>query len=398
MTRIHWLLAVAALALTAAGLRAQVTPQPDSTRRDSAARRPFVEGGTDDKPYLTHLMGRTAIGGYAEAHARWQQADGTPEESGFLMKRWNIFTSTQVSEVVRIAAELEFEEGGEEIKLEYAAIDLAVHPMLTFRAGAFLAPVGRFNLAHDSPRNEFTDRPLVSTEVVGTALTETGIGILGPVPLGSRGRLTYELYAVNGFGDGLLEDSPGGTRIPLGRGNFEDNNGSPAFTGRVAWSPRLGWELGVSGHHGAYNRFVIDGERVEERRDLTLLALDFEATVAAVELSGEGVRASIELPESLEGVFATAQNGFYLQAVRPFGKGWVQTLPRSYFGAGVRVDHVDFDMDLEGDAASQVTLGFNFRPTSDTVLKLDYVRGRVWDRFNNRGDGAGVLFSVATYF
>jgi hypothetical protein len=398
MRRIHWLPALAALALAAAGLPAQVAPPADTTRADSAARRPFVEGGSDDRPYLTHLMGRTAIGGYAEAHARWQQADGTPEESGFLMKRWNIFTSTQVSEVVRIAAELEFEEGGEEIRLEYAAIDLAVHPVLTVRAGAFLAPVGRFNLAHDSPRNDFTDRPLVSTELVGTALTETGIGILGPVPLGGRGRLTYELYAVNGFGDGLLEDSPGGTRIPLGRGNFEDNNGSPAFTGRLAWSPRLGWEMAVSGHHGAYNRFVVDGERIDERRDVTLAAVDFEATVAAVELSGEVVRAVVELPQSLRGVFASRQQGIYLQAVLPFGEGWVATLPRARFGAGVRVDHVDFDADLAGDAASRVTLGLSFRPTSDTILKLDYLRGRVWDRFNNRGDGAGVLFSVATYF
>jgi hypothetical protein len=387
-----------ALALAATQAGAQVTPQQDTTRRDSAAPRPFVEGGADDKPYLTNLMGRTAIGGYAEAHARWQESGGIPEESGFLMKRWNIFTSTQVSEVVRIAAELEFEEGGEEIKLEYAAIDLAIHPMLTFRAGAILAPLGRFNLAHDSPRNEFTDRPLVSTEVIGTALTEVGLGVLGPVPLGNRGRLTYELYLVNGFHAGLVEDSPGGTRIPMGRGNFEDNNGSPSVVGRVAYSPRLGFELGLSGHHGAYNQFVLEGEAVEERQDLTLLALDFEATLAEVELSGEAVSASIEMPESLQGIYATGQNGFYLQAVRPFGKGWVQTMPRSFFSAGVRVDHVDFDSDLTGDALSQLSLGLNFRPTSDTVLKLDYVRSRGWDRFNNRGDGAGLLFSVATYF
>lgn len=397
MTRLTWIFPALAVTLAAGDLPAQVTPA-DTTRRDSTAQRPFVEGGADDKPYLTNLMGRTAIGGYAEAHARWQESGGIPEESGFLMKRWNIFTSTQVSEVVRISAELEFEEGGEEIKLEYAAIDLALHPMVTFRAGAILAPVGRFNLAHDSPRNEFTDRPLVSTEVIGTALTEVGLGLLGPVPLGTRGRMTYEVYLVNGFHAGLIEDSPGGTRIPLGRGNFEDNNGSPALTGRVAYSPRLGYEVGISGHHGAYNTFVLEGERVDDRQSLTLLALDFEATVAAVELSGEGVLASIGIPESLEGIYASRQNGFYLQAVRPFGRGWVGTMPRSFFSAGARLDHVDFDADLTGDALSQLSLGLNFRPTTDTVLKLDYVRSRGWDRFNNRGDGAGLLFSIATYF
>lgn len=377
---------------------AQQASPADTARGDTVPRRPFVEGGAYDKPYLTNLMGRTAIGGYAEAHARWQQADGIKEDAGFLMKRWNIFTSTQVSEIVRIGAELEFEEGGEEIKLEYAAIDVTVHPSVTLRAGAILAPLGRFNLSHDSPRNDFTDRPLVSTEIVGTALTETGIGVLGPVGLGRGGRLTYELYAVNGFHEGLIHDSPDGTRIPLGRGNFEDNNGSPAFVGRVAWSPRLGYELGVSGHRGAYNRFVVEGEEVEDRHDLTLWSVDMEATVASVEVSGEAVVADIGIPRGLEGIYASGQRGFYLQAVRPFGRGWMRALPRSYFSVGARVDHVDFDTDLAGDAVGQVTLGVNFRPTDDSVLKLDYVRGRTWDRFNNRGDAAGLLFSIATYF
>src|SRR5215216_6272240 len=36
--------------------------QVDTVRRDST-ERPFVRGGVYDKPYLTSLMGRTAIGG-----------------------------------------------------------------------------------------------------------------------------------------------------------------------------------------------------------------------------------------------------------------------------------------------------------------------------------------------
>jgi hypothetical protein len=40
----------------------------------------------------------------------------------------------------------------------------------------------------------------------------------------------------------------------------------------------------------------------------------------------------------------------------------------------------------------------NFRPTQDTALKLDYVRARGRDEFNNRGERAAVLMSLATYF
>ena len=362
------------------------------------ATRPFVEGGVYDKPYLTRLAGRTAIGGYAEAHARWGRTDGLTEEAGFELKRWNIFTFTQVNDFIRIGAELEFEELAEEITLEFAAIDLTVHPSLTFRAGAILSPLGRFNLSHDSPRNEFTDRPLVSTQIIGTALTEVGVGTLGQFGLGGLGRLTYEAYAVNGFHEGLIYDSPDGTRIPLGKRNFEDDNSSPALVGRVAVSPRLGYELGLSAHRGAYNVFRADGERVEERRDLAIWAVDLEATIAGLQLSGEAVTARIDISPGLQGIYASRQSGLYLQAIHDFGRGWVRTMPESRFEIGARYDAVDFDLDLRGDTVRRGTFGLNFRPTEDTALKLNYLRGRSRDRFNNSGEQAGVLFSIATYF
>lgn len=391
-----WTAGLAALVVLVAPAYSQVTQ--DTTSRDSTGAQPFIEGGVYDKPYLTRLLGRTAIGGYAEAHARWEQADGVTEEAGFELKRWNIFTATQVNDFVRIGAELEFEELAEEITLEFAAIDFTIHPSFTVRAGAILSPLGRFNLSHDSPRNEFTDRPLVSTEIIGTALTEPGIGALGQFGLGGVGRLTYEMYAVNGFHDGLINDSPDGTRIPVGKKNFEDNNASPAVVGRVAWSPRLGYELGVSGHRGAYNVFLLDGEQVEERSDLAIWALDMEATVAGVEFSGEAVTASVDVPSGLQGIYASGQRGLYVQAVRDFGRGWVRTMPGSFFEVGTRYDVVDFDDNLTGDSLQRVTVGLNFRPTEDAVLKLDYVRGNTRDRFNNLGEEAGVLFSIATYF
>ncbi|MGH7457662.1 MAG: hypothetical protein ACREKN_01090 [Longimicrobiaceae bacterium] len=393
-----WMLSTGLLATWFLAVPATAQVTQDTTAQDTTRTRPFVEGGVYDKPYLTRLLGRTAIGGYAEAHARWQQTDGVTEERGFQLKRWNIFTATQVNDFVRIGAELEFEELAEEIKLEFAAIDFTVHPSFTLRAGAILSPLGRFNLAHDSPQNEFTDRPLVSTEIIGTALTEPGLGALGQFGLGGSARLTYELYAVNGFHDGLITDSPDGTRIPAGKGNAEDNNASPAFVGRIAWSPRVGYEFGVSGHHGAYNVFLLGGEQVDERNDLSIWALDMEVAVLGMEWSGEAVTARLDVPPGLDGIYASAQRGLYLQTVRAFGRGWVPTMPGSFFEAGARYDVVDFDADLTGDSVQRVTLGFNFRPTRDTALKLNYLRARTRDRFNNLGEEAGVLFSIATYF
>jgi hypothetical protein len=369
----------------------------DPTRADTA-QRPFVRGGAYDKPFMTRLGGRTAIGGYAEAQARYQQVDGVPDDVGFEAKRFNLFANARVSDFVRFGAELEFEDGGKEIKLEYAAIDVRIHPSFALRGGMLLSPLGTFNLSHDSPLNEFTDRPLVSTELLGVALSEPGFGAFGQFGVGRTGRLTYEVYATNGFHDGLITASSEGTRVALGRGNFEDNNGSPAFVGRVAWSPRTGYEIGLSAHHGAYNVFNDEGVTVDVRRSLTLTALDAEAAVMGINVSGEAALVQLDVPDGLTGIYASRQRGFYVEAVKPFGRGWVKTMPTSSFAGKVRVDAVDFDADQAGQATAQLSLGVNFRPTQDSALKVDYVRGRGRDRFNNLGEHAFVLLSIATYF
>ena len=368
-------------------------------QRDTLAdtTRPFVRGGIYDKPYQNRLFGRTAIGGYAEAHARWQEVEGLRDEAGFEAKRFNLFTSTRVSDFVRMGAELEVEDGGEEIKLEYAAIDLLFSPAFALRGGMILSPLGKFNLSHDSPLNEFTDRPLVSTELIGVALSEPGFGALGQIGRGAA-RVTYELYATNGFHSGLIDDAEAGTRIPLGRNNFEDNNGSPAVVGRVAWSPGSDHEIGVSAHHGAYNVFNLEGARVDERRDLTISVIDAETRFLGTTFSGEAALARIDVPPGLVGIYAGRQHGWYVEAVRELGQGLVRTMRESSFALKARWDYVKFDADIAGESAGQITVGANFRPTRESALKLDYVRGRGRDRFNNRADHAFVLASLATYF
>lgn len=384
--------AMAALVAAAAALPAQ----RDTVRADTT--RPFVRGGVYDKPYQTTLLGRTAIGGYAEAHARYERVDGVTEEAGFVARRFNLFSSTRVSDFVRMAAELEFEDGGHEVKLEFAAIDLRIHPALTVRGGMLLSPLGRFNLSHDSPLNEFTDRPLVSTEILGVALSEPGFGVLGQAGIGRRGRLTWEAYLTNGFHDGLVTGSPDGTRIPLGRGNTEDGNGSPALVSRLAWSPAIGVEVGVSGHHGAWNRFLIDGVRVDERRELTIAVLDGEFTLLGLRVSGEAAVASVDVPPSLRPTYATRQAGWFVDLARDVGAGLVSTAPGSVFTLKARVDAIDLDTGAIGQHVRQVSAGVNFRPTSESVVKLEFVRGWQYDAFNTRGDFARLLASFATYF
>ena len=293
---------------------AAMTSATDSTDR------PFVEGGIMDKPFIGNA-GRTAIGGYTETHFRWEREDGITEELTFDMKRFNLFVYSPISERLRVAAEIEFEEKGEEIVVEAAVIDFELHPAATFRAGILLAPLGRFNVAHDSPANDLTDRPLVNTELIGTALSEAGMGVYGAVFPTVDSRITYEIYAVNGFDDGVVLGNAAGTRIPAGKDNVEDNNNRPALTGRLAYSSGSLGELGLSMHTGSYNTWERDGLTVDEQRDLTLFVIDGDVNWRRFQLRGEYAVASIDVPQA-SSFLADGQSGLYLQANASFGKGW----------------------------------------------------------------------------
>ena len=364
---------------------------------EEAPGRPFVRGGMDDKPFITASSQRVRVGGYMEAHFRYERENGITEELRFEPKRFNIFTFAPVSDRVRVASELEFEEGGEEVKVEIAALDFELHPAFNFRGGIILSPLGRFNLAHDSPTNELTDRPLVSTEIITTALSEAGMGFYGAWYPTALARITYEFYGVNGFGAGVILDDPDGTRISAGTGNLEDNNNCPSWVGRIGISPDAAQEIGFSFHTGPYNTWKAEDLTIDKKRDLTILAVDWELTWNRFDLLGEYASASIDVPEESR-IFAESLAGSYVQLNTRFGSNLVSRLPDSSLTAVIRIGSVDFDTDVTGDDLRRLTLGCNFRPAPDSVFKLDYQRNWSKDRFKNEVEGAALLFSVASYF
>ncbi|MGH2569690.1 MAG: hypothetical protein ACRDGR_00600 [bacterium] len=367
-----------------------------AAEEDAPIGRPLVRGGIYDKPFFARLGEGAAVGGYVDAQFRWERADGVTDELTFLVERFNLFTYASLSDRVRVASELEFEEGGREVTIELAIIDFEIHEALALRGGIVLSPLGRFNLAHDSPANELTDRPLVSTEIIPATLSEPGIGFFGALHPSATSLVTWEAYAVNGFSEGILEEDGSGTRIPAGKGNWEDGNNRPSFVSRVAASPVGSAELGLSVHTGPYNLFEEGGLAVDERRDVTIFAADGELRAAPFRLTGEWARAWIDVPPAFPA--AESQQGFYAELSAPFLEGAIPNLPESRFTAAVRVDVVDFDLDVSGDDRRRLTLGLNFRPIGETVFKLDWQRERERDAFENVAEKAALLFSAASYF
>ncbi|HLF19283.1 MAG TPA: hypothetical protein VI704_00685 [Bacteroidota bacterium] len=362
-------------------------------------RQPFIPGGIYDKPFITRLGGKTALGGYMDVVGSFAREAGVNEGWSFESRRFNLFTYSVLADGIVVTSEIEIEHGGEEIKLEYGLLDIEFNEALNLRGGMILSPLGKTNLTHDSPKLELVERPLMATEIIPTTLSEVGLGFFGALYPSGESRLTYEIYAVNGFNEDVIEGSAR-TTISEGKNKLfeEDNNGEPAVVGRVSFSPAFGTEIGGSFHHGSYNIFRAEGRNIDERRTLSIIALDLEHSESWMTFKSEYAGASIEIPPSLSGIFSEKQQGYFIQMDLPFGQGWVSRWERSKFSVAVRFDYVDFDKDVTGDDHKRITLGLNFRPIQDSVLKFNYEQNWISDRENNVDRSVRFLVSLASYF
>ncbi len=371
----------------------------------AAAQTSDTSGITDplyQKPFILKFGG-LQLGGYTDVSYEVEREDGTTEEATFKANRFNIFAYSRLFERATIFGEIEFEEGAEEISLEIAQFDFEINDALNLRAGILLPPLGRFNVNHDSPKNNFTRRPLVSTEIIPTTLSEVGAGLFGNFYPGNKSRLNYTMYLTNGFTDGIILNAKGSTEFSAGKPELgEDNNTTPSYTGRVGVIPIPGIEAGFSFHTGIYNTYLVEGTQVDEKRNETILAFDWDFSrsfkFGDIAVSGELAYANVDIPESLVGTYASKQYGYYVDVAYDFLKGIVKLLPKSYFIFALRYDEVHLDMDIEGALTRQFSVGFNFRPFEDSIVRINYSRAWVYDRIYNMSNQALITASLATYF
>lgn len=405
MTRLHQVLLAAAFmpVVLVAQTDTARTPTPRTPKADSG----LVQNGVYNRPFITSVA-RTSIGGYVEGNTNYSSTDGVSEGFSTQLRRFNIFLFSSLGPRLRLISELEFEDGTAEISLETALIDFEINPALVLRAGILLPPIGAFNVNHDSPRWDFIDRPIVSTEIIPATLSEVGFGAHGRLyPAGMT--LTYDAYVTNGLTDGVILNDRGRTSLAAGKNPAqfeEDNNGSPTVSGRVAISRRRVGEFGVSYYGGIYNTFALDGIAVDAKRRLSLLALDGNTRIGRVDVRGELALASIDVPADLGEVFGRRQSGWHLDAVMPVYHPRISGLPTAVVNLDLRLESADFNRGRFtstgtniGDETRSVVAGVSFRPVAGTVFKANYRRQWIYDLPNNAPAKLGAIqFGFATYF
>jgi len=385
-----------------------------SFAQDSTAS--LIQNAIFDRPFIENTSAKTALGGYLEANSNYFIEDGIGKGLSFEMRRFNIFLYSSISERIKFLAELEFEHGTEEIALETALLDFRINQGLNFRAGILLPQIGIVNANHDSPKWDIIDRPLSSTLIIPTTLSEVGFGLFGKFYVGNN-TLSYDAYIVNGLQDGVVLNEEGITSIPSGKSvdSFEeDNNGTPMYNGRIAISNRKFGEFGLAYYGGVYNSYLMEGEEVDEKRSLHLIAFDFNTSFQKLELKGEYVKALIEVAEDIDENYGTEQNGGFIQATYPIIQKTLFGYTNAKINAVVRAEAVDLNQGtfksnspqtsaIEGNKIGNdikaFVLGISFRPTSATTFRANYRKHWSTDILNNPPAlMAGFQFGFASFF
>ncbi|MEX0680992.1 MAG: hypothetical protein WD097_06385 [Balneolales bacterium] len=379
-------------------ISSQLYAQPDTAS---------VQDGIYNRPFITSI-GKTAVGGYVEGNTNSFVEEGIPEGFSFELRRFNLFLFSGISEHIRLISELEFEHGTEEIVLETALVDFEINPALKLRGGILLPPIGAFNNNHDSPQWEFVERPLVATEIIPATLSEMGFGVHGKFFPGNF-VLSYDAYLTNGLGDGVILNQEGRTRLASGKSDTrfaKDNNGSPALSARVAIGRYRWGELGFSHYGGIYNTYLIEGDQVDQKRRLNIFAFDYHANVRLAEIKGEIAYASIDMQEDLKELFGEKQWGGHMDIIVPLWRPHLLSYRESVLNLNLRLERVDYNVGSFRstgrriyDETNALVPGISFRPTDDTVFRLNYIRRWHKDLLGNPVvKSAGIQFGFATYF
>ncbi len=381
--------------------RVPVDSVPSKMNMDAVYDRPFLQLGSMP----------VALGGYVEANTDYRSEDGVSEGLSFRLPRLTVFLSSPIGRRIKFLSEIEFEEGGREINIEFASLDIHFHPALNLRGGVVMNPIGAFNQNHDGPKWDFIERPLSATQLLPATWSNVGFGLHGKLH-SSRWTWGYEIYLTNGFDESIINNPENRTFLPAAKENterFDESfNGQPLYTLKTSVRGQGIGEIGLSYMGGVYNKFREDGMTLDRKRRLHTFAVDFQTTLPSVgtKILGEWAWVLVDVPDSYTQQFGERQQGGFVDMVQPVLRRNILGWERAVFNIACRLEYVDWNVgafrETGGNIADDIKAivpGISFRPNAQTVLRLNYRYQWQRDILGNPPARTGAWqFGVSSYF
>ncbi|MEP6846360.1 MAG: hypothetical protein ABI861_10170 [Panacibacter sp.] len=364
-----------------------------------------------NRPFLGVGKLPVSLGGYMEVNWQHLGTDGISEGHQFEARRMTLFIASSITKRIKFLSETEFEEGGKEIAIEFAAMDIELNPLLNLRGGIIMNPIGAFNQNHDGPKWEFTDRPIAMTQMLPATWSNAGFGVYGK-KYTKDWMFGYELYLSGGFDNSIIANKENKTFLPASKENgdrFEESaSGEPLFTGKVALRNNKIGELGLSYMGGVYNKYQDDGNQLDDKRRLDVVAIDFNTTIKPSKtfITGEWAWVHVNVPETYSQQFGNRQHGGFIDIVQPVLQKKIFGWQNAALNLACRFEYVDWNVGTFKETGGNISddlwsimPAISFRPTQQTVLRLNYRYQQQQDFLGNPASKtAGFIFGISTYF
>ncbi|MEQ9098877.1 MAG: hypothetical protein RIF36_07340 [Imperialibacter sp.] len=364
-----------------------------------------------NRPFLQMGKMPVSLGGYVEADYQYMGEDGVTEGHTFRIPRMTLFVASTIHRKIKFLSELELEEGGKEISIEFAAMDFSFHPLVNLRGGVVMNPIGAFNQNHDGPKWEFVDRPVAMTQMLPATWSNVGFGLYGKQYVNDWA-FGYEAYVTNGFDDSIISNTENKTFLPASKASkdrFEESsNGQPLVTGKFAIRHNMVGEIGLSYMGGVFNKFEDDGLVLDDKRRLDVLAVDVNTTLpfSKTYVVGEWAWVMVDVPETYSQTYGNKQRGGFIDIVQPVLNRPMLGFEKAVLNVACRLEYTDWNAGKFRETGGNISEhlwaivpAVSFRPTAQTVLRANFRYMQQTDLLGNPPALiSGVQLGVSSYF
>ena len=325
-----------------------------------------------------------SIGGYGEMYyANPDKGDDYAD-----VYRFVTYFGYKFSENVILNAELEFEHGanaedGGEVAIEFMYLDFLWKEEVNFRVGNLLVPMGLINLRHEPILFNTVQRPEVEQKLLPSTWHENGALVYGR--FGDTG-IAYTAGVVNALNLNNIETADTKPNwIRDGRqGSSAKAPFDPAFVGRVDYTGINGLLVGASLYYGSASNLK-DPKPTDPIQDISGL----DATMFDIHVNYENgpfrafglyTQTTLDGAEKISNTAVEKASGYYVNLSYDVG-----TLAGIEYKLPIFVQYEDYNpvastvdgSDEETYKTKTTTVGLNFFPMDQVVLKADYAMKEV---------------------
>jgi hypothetical protein len=222
----------------------------------------------------------------------------------------------------------------------------------------------------------------------------------------------YEAYLTNGFDESIINNSENKTFLPATKESSErfdeSSNGQPLLTAKIALRKNQIGEIGISYMGGVYNLFKEDGLILDKKRKLHTFAIDYNTTLPLLRtyIVGEWAWIDIDIADSYGQQYGRKQYGGFVDIVQPVLRRDIFGFKNSVLNLACRFEYADWNVgkfretgDNIGENFGAIVPALSFRPTPQTVLRLNYRSEWRRDILNHPATRTGgIQFGISSYF